>query len=185
MARRDLVPLMIGKTIKEVYGLNVGSSCVTFVFTDGNIVEMTHCQECCEEVYLEDFDNDESIFKDAILHEFYEMVPDDPKESIAEPRNQDEACWTFYKIRTSKGWITITWFGESNGCYRTEADVLHKFDLDPTYNLFIEYRDSANMLRCKSVKTKIFPKTHEHMRHLIAENFATIIRCDNHSTIDD
>ena len=42
------------------WGKSEGQDCLRFTFADGTVVEMGHEQDCCESVYLEDFD--ETLF---------------------------------------------------------------------------------------------------------------------------
>ena len=102
----------MGKTLVKIEGLTVGNDEVKFFTDDGKIMEMFHAQDCCEDVRIEDIvgDSDDLIGTPILLAE--EVI------------ETDESCtWTFYKIGTLKGSITIRWLGESKGYYSEKVDV--------------------------------------------------------------
>jgi len=84
---------------------------IRFYLTDTNIIEFYHRQDCCENVYVEDVCGD---IADLIGHQIlsYEEVTECPESGYSE-----SATWTFYKIQTTAGHVTIRWCGESNGYY--------------------------------------------------------------------
>ena len=102
------VSILIGKTLTEV--TRCGSE-ITFKTEDGKSYMMHHQQDCCESVYLEDLCGDlEDLVGTPILRS--EEV--DNKFKYTDYSVQE---WTFYKISTIKGDVTLCWHGESNGYY--------------------------------------------------------------------
>lgn len=114
-----------GQTIKEIDGLEVGSGRVTFSMPDGKEYLMYHSQDCCESVSIDDITGDT---KDLIGSEILsaEEITSENKnpEGVPVPEYQDSFTWTFYKLSTIKGSVTIRWYGESNGYY-SESVFFH------------------------------------------------------------
>lgn len=106
----------------KVEGLEVESETVLFYCKDGFIVEMFHYQDCCENVYLESadsIDNNDDIYTDCDWCEIEEST------KKGDPINKDwdySNTWTFYKMKTNKGYDTIRWYGTSNGYYSERID---------------------------------------------------------------
>jgi hypothetical protein len=104
----------IGKTLIEIVNNNEE---VIFTFSDKTKYKMYHQQDCCETVYLEEVIGDwDNILNSEII-------------IAKEDTNRDEAAyesttWTFYEIRTIKGFVTLRWYGSSNGYYSESISVI-------------------------------------------------------------
>ena len=111
-----------GKTIVKIEGMEKDSDCVEFFCSDGTKYVMDHEQECCESVYLEDVCGDkEDLLNSPIL--LAEEVQNADGPALNE--YEESWTWTFYKIATIKGTVTLRWYGASNGYYSEEVDF-HK-----------------------------------------------------------
>jgi hypothetical protein len=88
-----------------------------FVTATSRTFEMYHDQDCCESVYIEDIaGNLEDLLHSPILM---------AEEVSQEDENADESgTWTFYKLATVKGYVTIRWYGYSNGYYSEDVDFV-------------------------------------------------------------
>lgn len=112
-----------GKTLTKIEGMEKYSGSVKFYCTDGSAYEMYHSQECCESVLIDDVCGDvndligsEILVADEIIHE------GENPEGVEVPEYQDSFTWTFYKLATSKGYVDLRWYGESNGYYSESVD---------------------------------------------------------------
>lgn len=108
---------LVGKTFVKVTTL--GNEEVLFIAADGTTYKMYHAQDCCERVTINDINGDlEDLVGTPILVaeevSNYEPTSEDDKELTL---SAESCTWTFYRFATVKGYVTIRWFGESNGYY--------------------------------------------------------------------
>jgi hypothetical protein len=138
---------LVGKIVTEVNQDNNRS--IEFICSDGTKYIMTHVQDCCEQVYVEDINGDLSdlisqpglrakpiTMAEEVSNEKFE------KDWLEERRKEDEYfgayeswTWTFYKLATLNGYVTIRWYGESNGYYSERVDVI-KADENGEYDYY-------------------------------------------------
>lgn len=112
---------MLGLTFSSV---EKGSSdSLVFMTEDGKRVSFYHCQDCCESVYIEDICGDLNDLVGSPLLLAEETTSTENPEGIKVPDYQDSFTWTFYRFATVKGYVTVRWYGESNGYYSEEVSV--------------------------------------------------------------
>lgn len=91
-----------------------------FQMEDGTTFSMHHQQDCCESVWLEEIIGDlEDLENSAILEA--EQVSSYDSEPLKE--NHGSYTWTFYKLGTAKGHVTLRWYGTSNGYYSESVNI--------------------------------------------------------------
>jgi hypothetical protein len=90
-----------------------------FVRDDGKKVIMYHCQDCCESVTLEDVDGELSDLIGSPIIEAEEAWRDASDNS----EYGDSETWTYYKLGTAKGSVSLRWVGSSNGYYSESVDI--------------------------------------------------------------
>lgn len=108
-----------GKTLQ---GIAVDKDEDVIIFQDktGQKYAMYHDQDCCETVRIKDICGDlEDIIGRPIL--LAEKTTNSNDKEREEYKSYDSYTWTFYKLATMKGAVTISWFGESNGYYSEEV----------------------------------------------------------------
>lgn len=125
---------LLGKTLTEVTVAkddqgNVES--IVFRTSCGEKYWMYHDQDCCEYVYLYDVVGDLNALIGSPLLQCEEATSeDDPDDVTSQPKFDKDAyrdasaTWTFYKLATIKGYVTLRWLGESNGYYSERVDLV-------------------------------------------------------------
>ena len=112
---------MLGQTISKINGMESGSNQIDIYTNEAHYV-FYHDQECCESVHLEDVigDPNDLIGKPLLMAEAVHNAECD--------KEMHGACeeWTFYKFATINGYVTLRWYGDSNGYYSTSVDIEKK-----------------------------------------------------------
>ena len=107
---------LLGKTLVKIE--NNEDIELVFHTDDGKKYMMYHEQDCCESVSIED-----------VIGDFDDLIgnPLTMAEESWEDGGKDDdwsSTWTFYKFATNKGYVTIRWFGSSNGYYSESVDFV-------------------------------------------------------------
>ena len=110
---------ILGKTMRRAWrGEYWGNDALYFEQEDGEVFVLTHLQECCEWVYIESVDGDLEDLVGAPLLMAEEAI--DTNESNY--GSDASMTYTFYKLATTKGYVTIRFYGGSNGYYSERVD---------------------------------------------------------------
>jgi len=92
---------------------------VIFTILNGEKYKLYHSQNCCESVFIESVEGHihDLIGHEILMAEEISNVDEPPLED-----SNDSYTWTFYKLATIKGYVTIRFFGTSNGYYSERVD---------------------------------------------------------------
>ena len=112
-----------GQTLVDIQ-VNKEKDRIVFTSSSGNKYLMYHVQDCCECVDIEDICGDLNDLLNTPILLAEEVIGEQDKnpEGVDAPEYQDSFTWTFYKLATIKGAVTIRWYGESNGYYSESVD---------------------------------------------------------------
>jgi hypothetical protein len=108
---------LMGKTIRAIEVLNDE---IKFA-TDDGLFRMFHDQDCCEGVELDDVCGD---WDDLIGTPVLQAEENSNSDQGAKGDYDESYTWTFYKLATIKGGVTIRWYGSSNGYYSESVEVV-------------------------------------------------------------
>ena len=117
--QNDFFKTLANKKIVDVRGLTRGSDYISILFSDGDAIKFYHSQDCCESVEVDDVYGCEDDLIDAILYDIELVQSNDRRKD----KYDESYTWSFYKFRTSKGYVDVRWYGHSNGYYSDTVDV--------------------------------------------------------------
>ena len=107
-----------GKILNDVKV--VDNDTIYFYCEDGNTYKMYHDQDCCESVTIEDICGSiKDLIGSSIL-----MAEEINEEREPLDKYDESYTWTFYKLATVKGYVTLRWYGTSNGYYSESVDFV-------------------------------------------------------------
>lgn len=105
---------LIGKTMTNVE--QVGSERLEFHANDGSVYAFFYEHDCCASCDIEDIIGNLGDLVGAPILMAEETISGENPDGIVK-EYQDSFTWTFYKFATFKGYVTVRWYGESNGYY--------------------------------------------------------------------
>jgi len=115
---------------------------IKFIASDGRCFIMHHNQTCVEEVYIVDINGElNDLVGVPILsaeQSSSNTHPPDVGERYDGGDGAESFTWTFYKLATIKGYVTIRWYGSSNGYYSEEVDF-EELDRDNVIAAIIKF----------------------------------------------
>lgn len=108
---------LLGKTLKAVE-VTADKEEVLFTLDFGEQFRLYHSQDCCESVSVEDVVGDlQDLVGSPLLQAEDASSSDEWPVDVKKDYAPESYTWTFYKLATIKGSVTIRWYGSSNGYY--------------------------------------------------------------------
>lgn len=119
------ISVLLGKTITEISG-GKESDELRFKCADGSAYRMYHESDCCESVTIDDIEGEVSDLLNSPV-----TLAEESSSTEAQPWQEvgqyDESfTWTFYRLATAKGFVTLRWYGSSNGYYSESVSLVEE-----------------------------------------------------------
>jgi hypothetical protein len=124
---------LVGKTLASVtLSESMSNDSITFTTDQGEVFRQVYYDDCCANCRIEEIHGDLQDLVGTPIVMAEESSNKEPDAALAAIRAQAKAeaeakgdyysdveseTWTFYKIATIKGSVTIRWYGSSNGYY--------------------------------------------------------------------
>ena len=106
---------LVGLTLRRI---DRSPDVLTFESTNGRLFRMSHIQDCCESVYIEDICGE----LDWLIGTPIVVAREDTNSGDC--AHEGSYTWTFYTLATINGTVTIRWYGSSNGYYSEAVDFV-------------------------------------------------------------
>lgn len=107
---------IVGKTFTSVK--SVDGDEVHFSGDDGDY-KLYHAPDCCESVDIEDITGELSDLEGSPI-----LQAEESSNSEDNTKDDESFTWTFYRLATIKGSVTIRFYGSSNGYYSESVDFV-------------------------------------------------------------
>jgi uncharacterized protein (TIGR02996 family) len=119
---------LLGKIIVAIAGCKGEDEMILTLLT-GEKYRLYHRQECCESVSVEEIIGDLNDLIGFPLT-MAEVKTSNELQNWENTEGYREASftWTFYKFATIRGYVTIRWYGSSNGYYSEQVDFAKVLD---------------------------------------------------------
>ena len=118
------IKILIGKIISHIMISEDKKKMLIVVEAEGEyeFYKFFHEQDCCEQVYLYDVNGDlGDLIGEVVLQaeESGKKLEDNELQYSG-----DSGTWTFYKLASKNGYVTLRWLGESNGYYSERVEFV-------------------------------------------------------------
>ncbi|MFH1759875.1 MAG: hypothetical protein ABIA63_02115 [bacterium] len=122
---------LLNQIILKISGAEKGHDEIIIELENGEKYKFYHEQRCCEIVKIADIDGDiQNLIGSPLLQAEAIIYDDETPDTVKVQKDLLSWTWAFYKFATIKGYVTIRWYGDSNGCYSERVD-------------FVEYNEST------------------------------------------
>ena len=122
MLSRRQIGELVGKTLTSIVGAHKESESIVFTCSDGSEYIMYHEDECRESVSVEDVCGDVGDLLGVPIDKAEESQNDSSHPNGFVPEYEPQSfTWTFYHLATINGYVTIRWYGTSNGYYSEDV----------------------------------------------------------------
>ena len=107
---------LAGKTLKTIV-VDADEAEIDFETAEGEKFRLYHEPDCCEYVRVEEIIGDLADLVGVPLLQAEEAYN-------SGDTSEGSQTWTFYKLATIKGSVTLRWLGESNGYYSEDVSFI-------------------------------------------------------------